>query len=252
MSTPLPNWAAKHEPASARLLGSDHTHLGDVEIVEIPPSVAIGISCGRFPKGYPHVDPNEDAVFATSDGTTTVLAVADGHRGVEAAHAAIAAIADNAIGFDTAPLDDIVRMLSEQAVDAVRSATPHLQPPRDASGTALTIAAIRSGSVSAMTLGDTACFVVTRRHVSRLGSPTEFLSATSRSDLVAVQEAPLPSKAAIIVTSDGFSSFARPIDRILRSERSHQASDAVANLVAAAFAGGAGDNVTAAVFNPSP
>ena len=74
---------------SALLLGEDHTELEEVAITEVTPNLAIGISRGRFPKGYPHVDPNEDAVYAATDGTTTVLVVADGHQGFDAARAAI-------------------------------------------------------------------------------------------------------------------------------------------------------------------
>ncbi|MEA3502778.1 MAG: hypothetical protein U9R47_08390, partial [Actinomycetota bacterium] len=74
---------------SILLLGSDHTELGEVEIAELSPHVAVGISRGRFPKGYAHVDPNEDAVFAATDGTTAIIAVADGHHGFDAAEAAI-------------------------------------------------------------------------------------------------------------------------------------------------------------------
>jgi hypothetical protein len=76
------------------LLGSDHTELEQIAIEELTPNVAIGISRGRFPKGYPHLDPNEDAVFAATDGTTTVLAVADGHHGFDAAREAILTISD--------------------------------------------------------------------------------------------------------------------------------------------------------------
>ena len=70
---------------SSLLLGSNYETLGDVAIEEITPQLAIGISRGRFRKGYPHVDPNEDAVIVAADDATTVLAVADGHNGFDAA-----------------------------------------------------------------------------------------------------------------------------------------------------------------------
>jgi hypothetical protein len=76
------------------LLGSGHENLGEFEIEEVSSHIAIGISRGRFPKAYAHIDPNEDAVSAATDDTTTVLAVADGHNGFDAARTAILAIAD--------------------------------------------------------------------------------------------------------------------------------------------------------------
>jgi len=124
---------------SALLVGSDHTELDEVAIEEVTPKLTIGISCGWFPKGYPHADPNEDAVFAATDGNATIVAVADGHHGFDAARAAITAIAEAA----TAPTDEtaqlIARRLTVTAIDAVVATVPFLPPPRDTSRTALTM-----------------------------------------------------------------------------------------------------------------
>ena len=103
---------------SALLLGEDHTELEEVAITEVAPNLAIGISRGRFPKGYPHIDPNEDAAYAATDGTTTVLAVADGHQGFDAARAATSAIADTAPGVIDAPLEVVIRQLAGAAIDS--------------------------------------------------------------------------------------------------------------------------------------
>jgi len=46
------------------LWGHDHPQLGVVATEEISPRVAIALSRGKYPKGYPHLDPNEDAVAA--------------------------------------------------------------------------------------------------------------------------------------------------------------------------------------------
>jgi hypothetical protein len=72
---------------SALLVGSDHTELDEVAIEEVTRNLAIGISCGWFPKGHPHADPNDDTVFAATDGNTAILAVADGDHGFDAAGA---------------------------------------------------------------------------------------------------------------------------------------------------------------------
>jgi hypothetical protein len=121
------------------LVGSDHTELDEVAIEEVTPKLTIGISCGWFPKGYPHADPNEHAVFAATDGNATIVAVADGHHGFDAAGAAITAIAEAA----TAPTDEtaqlIVRRLTVTAIDTVAATVPFLPPPRDTSRTALTM-----------------------------------------------------------------------------------------------------------------
>ena len=111
---------------SALLLGSDHTELDEVAIEVVTPNLAIGISSGRFPKGYPHADPNEDAVFATTDGVTTILAVADGHHGFDAARAAITAIAEAARAPTDEAIQSIVRRLTVTPIDAVTATVPPL------------------------------------------------------------------------------------------------------------------------------
>ena len=177
---------------SALLLDSDHTEFDEVAIEEVAPNLAIGISCGRFPKGYPHADPNEDAVFAATDGNTTILAVADGHHGFDAACAAITAIAEAA----TAPTDEtaqlIVRRLTVTAIDAVAATVPFLPPPRGTSRTALTVAVIRDDSFATTTIGDTACFVATRSRAKRLGTPTDFLSPDKDPAAIGVETVRLP------------------------------------------------------------
>jgi serine/threonine protein phosphatase PrpC len=232
---------------SALLLGSDHTELGEFAIEEVTPNLAIGISCGRFPKGYPHVDPNEDAVFATTDGVTTILAVADGHHGFDAARAAITAIAEAASAPTDETIQSIVRRLTVTAIDAVTATVPPLTPPRDTSRTALTVAVIRDGSFATTTIGDTACFVATRRRAKRLGTPTDFLSPDSDPAAVSVETVRLPPGGAVVVASDGFLDFVGNPRRVLRSASSVHPSDGAEQLLDAAFSGGAGDNIAVAI-----
>ena len=239
--------AAPRAPLSALLLGPDYTVLGRAEVTELDPTVAIGISRGRFRKGYPHIDPNEDAVLASTDDSTTVLAVADGHRGFNAAHAAIGAIAEaSGVTADLSP-DAAVRYLANAAAASVEGTVPLLDEPRNRSATALTIAVVRHGSLATCTIGDTACFVVAQRRVACLGSPTPFLSSTGSTRSVAVQTASVASGSTVVVTSDGFIDFVGSPYRAMREARGLSVGAAVAHLIDAAFVGGAGDNIAIAM-----
>ncbi len=73
---------------TALLRGREHDRVGEIHTVAEGPA-AIAISRGGRSKRYPHTDPNEDAaLFAWGEGGTLV-AVADGHRGFEAAETAL-------------------------------------------------------------------------------------------------------------------------------------------------------------------
>lgn len=247
MRQPQPSDPSAPELKSGLLLGPDHTVLGAVAVEDITPGLAIGISCGRFPKGYPHVEPNEDAVFAGTNGSTTVLAIADGHNGFEAARAAITAIAaafENLTGGDP---QAITRGLAQAAIDAVGPIETQRSAPRSTSRTALTIAVIIGRSLATATIGDTACFATTRRSARRLASPSDFLSADMNVGKITVDTVSLRWKGAVVLTSDGFLDFAARPRQILRSVATAPASDGVRRLLDAAADGGAGDNVSTAV-----
>jgi hypothetical protein len=70
------------------LRGADHPDLGEREVLALDAEHAIGISAGRLPKSYWHLDPNEDAALLSVSPTWALLAVADGHHGADASHAA--------------------------------------------------------------------------------------------------------------------------------------------------------------------
>ncbi len=233
---------------SALLLGEDHTELEEVAITEVAPNLAIGISRGRFPKGYPHVDPNEDAAYAATDGTTTVLVVADGHQGFDAARAATSAIADTAPGVIDAPLEVVIRQLAGAAIAAVAEIVPTLPPPRNTSRTSLTIAAVRGDAIAATTIGDTAGYVATRRRSKRLGTDSEFLSSETDPAAISVAEKKLPDRAAVILTTDGFIDFATDLKGTLRSAAQLAPPAAAELLLSESFSGGAGDNIAVAVY----
>lgn len=73
---------------SALLRGREHLHIGAVDTVAEGPA-AIAISIGGREKSYTHTDPNEDAAVFALGSVGTLVAVADGHRGSEAAEVAL-------------------------------------------------------------------------------------------------------------------------------------------------------------------
>jgi serine/threonine protein phosphatase PrpC len=73
---------------SALLRGREHDRL-DVYGAVAEQRVAIAISRGGYAKQYSYVDPNEDAVAFAHGARATLLAVADGHSGFEAAEVAL-------------------------------------------------------------------------------------------------------------------------------------------------------------------
>ncbi|MEA2024631.1 MAG: protein phosphatase 2C domain-containing protein [Actinomycetota bacterium] len=237
---------------SVLLLGSDHTDLGEVTIEAITPNLAIGISCGRFPKGYAHIDPNEDAVFAATDDTTTVLVVADGHHGFDAAREIILTIADTTPSVINTDADGIVRHLTAAAIEAVSHTIPNLDPPRNTSRAALTICVIRGSTLATSTIGDTACLIATKRRVQRIGTTSPFLSPDTDPGTVHIDIVELPAKSIVFVATDGVTDFAKPLDRTMRSAAQQEPHSSIDMLMAASFAGGAGDNIAIATARPSP
>jgi len=79
---------------SALLRGREHVELGAIDAVA-EAHAAIAISIGGAHKTYPHTDPNEDAALFALGEVGTLVAVADGHRGFEAAEVALEHLATN-------------------------------------------------------------------------------------------------------------------------------------------------------------
>jgi serine/threonine protein phosphatase PrpC len=73
---------------SAWLHGRDQTQLGAIETCA-EGVAALALSLGGAKKVYAHTDPNEDGALFASGAGGTLLAVADGHGGVEASEAAL-------------------------------------------------------------------------------------------------------------------------------------------------------------------
>jgi len=111
----------------------------------------------------------------------------------------------------------------------------------------LTVCAVAGRRVAAVTFGDTAALAVTRRRVRALGFPVEFLAPGVDAEEVPVVAATLPRRGLVVVASDGLLDFTPRLERALREVASVSAEEAVERLMAAAFAGGAADNVALAV-----
>ena len=76
---------------SAWLHGRDQTELGAIETCA-EGVAALALSLGGAKKVYPHTDPNEDGALFASGAGGTLLAVADGHGGVDASEAALGCV----------------------------------------------------------------------------------------------------------------------------------------------------------------
>jgi serine/threonine protein phosphatase PrpC len=76
---------------SGLLCGREHTKIGAVAALS-EGRCAIALSRGGYAKGYAHRDPNEDATAFAFGADGTLLAVADGHGGHEAAALAVSVL----------------------------------------------------------------------------------------------------------------------------------------------------------------
>ena len=234
---------------SALLLGSDHPDLGEIAVETISDDLAIGLSRGRFPKGYPHVDPNEDAAFAAANDSAVVFAVADGHNGFDAARAAMEGIADTTPQVLGAPATLAVQRLLTVAIDRVRSTVPPLASPRNKSGAALTIGFARGGDMTTATLGDSGYALATKRRVRLNVGRARFLTPATDPTTVPIETVSLPSGSLIVAASDGVFDFASDaLGTHLRSPVAGNAADIAADIIDLAGQAGAGDHLSVAVL----
>lgn len=246
MSRPLATGVCK-----VLLLGSDHTRLGEVAVAELGPSIAVALSRGKFRKGYPYLDENEDAVLAATDGSVSLLAVADGHSGFDAARASVEA------------LDEAIPALLEMGTDDPEAAARHgfllareaiavalagLEQPRRSSRTALVVCLAGKGRVAVANLGDTVAVLRSgRRARSLVGGSSPFLDPDTSLDELETRLVRLSRGDQLVMVSDGVPDFLgrrwlRKLGDIGCGVESP--TEFVTVAVETAFAGGAGDNVT--------
>lgn len=223
---------------SAVLFGRDHTELGKLAVVEITSRLAIGISRGRFPKGYAHVDPNEDAVFASTDGETTVLAVADGHNGVSASHRAIEAIAGEMHGAVAA---------SEAVLESLLKATTEYPAVDGGSRSALSVCIASPEVMIAATFGDTGIVIQEKKRIRTFIGDREFLGSPEAQP-IRIEER-LRGSVAVIAASDGFFNFVSLGRKTTVPLPAETAVMHAERLIESAFGGGAGDHIAVAVHH---
>ena len=232
----------------AVLWGPDHQSLGQVALETVSPSLAAALSPGRYPRGYPHLDPNEDGVLVFTDGVASVLAVADGHSGFDAARAALQVVLAQAGALLSGTPQEALAGCFAAATEAVGAAVAGLEGERAASGTALTVAIVEPTRMTVAGLGDCRAVVVRGKRARKVGSPGPFLRSPAEHTAVAVHRVGLRPGDRVLVATDGLFEFlGRDWERLLAGLASEGDAGAVARrAVEAAFRGGAGDNIAVA------
>jgi serine/threonine protein phosphatase PrpC len=236
----------------AALYGADHPDLDRVADATVGDAMAIALSRGRFPKGYDHVDPNEDAVLAAEGAGGRLLVAADGHNGVEAAHGAVRAIEQTAATVLDSPhgdpegaVDDLFSRASHGVVQALQG-VPDI---RTQSRTALSVVLITGNALYTATSGDTAVLLMRGGRKGKVVSGKgPFLGP--RTPLPEVTRTKVRDGDIVVAVSDGVTDYLgirwvhAATACLLQTRNAHEAALA---LVEAAMAGGAGDNIAAAV-----
>jgi serine/threonine protein phosphatase PrpC len=235
----------------AALWGDEHPELGDIAVTGLGAHTALGLSAGRFPKSYWHLDPNEDGVVAVGDAGTRVLAVGDGHNGFDAAAAGLMGVAYEALQLLAAPPVTGAEVTARALARARRSVADALQglvEPRGRSRTALSIAVIDAGVVHAATHGDSSVVRVRRGKAKLLTAPSDFLGPRTPTPEIASARA--RDGDVIVVVSDGVSDFLgshwpETLAKVVAAASDAQAG--VQQIIQLAHAGGAGDHIAVAL-----
>lgn len=222
----------------AILLGEDATELAGVHNADLG-ACSLALTRGRFPKGYPHLDPNEDACLAATDGNAYLLAVADGHNGFDAARAAISQLADSAeeILSHGEPAAHAMSIASR----AVTATVSDLEEPRRHSRTALLVAVITPTATELSSAGDCAAIITGKRGPKIVTKPAPFLATTDASPYMTGVDPQTP----LLLATDGLIDFLGrdplgTLAPILEFEDPRSIVDAA---IEAAFAGASGDNI---------
>lgn len=227
--------------------------LGEIHTLAVNETTAMAISRGRFMKGYRCVDPNEDACLVTVGRAGTLMAVADGHGGFDAARAALQAIEQQAPALVADTIDrpqEVLEQLITTVAGHVRQTLEHQTFPRRHSGTALSVAIHTGRKVTYITAGDTTILCIRGSKGITLGRTSDFL--TSRAHPTAAGTVVTRPGELIVVSSDGLFDFLgrswrRRIAGIVTSAPDPEAASAA--LIRAACDGGAGDNVAVAIHH---
>ena len=246
MSMPAADTAVPH----VSLWGSDHPDLGRLAVEMLTPPTAVALSAGRLPKPYAHLDANEDAVLAAAGPAGTLLAVADGHSGFDAARAAVSAIrerVDVLAGNHDEPTA-VVEALLLAARRGVRQWLADATDERRQSRTALSVALITGDALVTGGWGDTQIVRVRGRRARVVSQDAPFLDGTA--PLADASRSRLKSGDWVMACSDGLRDYfvggwPDGVAGLLRG--SPDPTVAAQRLVESAWTGGAGDHISVAL-----
>jgi serine/threonine protein phosphatase PrpC len=239
---------------SVLLLGDDHTELGEMAVAGVPPAGALALSRGKFPKGYTHFDPNEDAALVATDGAAWLLAVADGHNGFDAARAAITAVHQTAASTLQAADADLHAALTSAVAAAHRALEAALSDAeswRAASATTLAVALVVGDQLAVASFGDSMVAVIRDQRLIPINRPSPFLVSETDPTGVQIDQTTLVPGDVVLAATDGLTDFLgrrgrRSLPRALSGLDQPTVSARLA--VEHAFAGGAGDNIGVALL----
>ena len=233
------------------LWGDEHVVYGEVAVRSLDQEVAVAISKGRYPKGYSTLDPNEDAVLAASAGGSTLLAVADGHRGFDAARAALRSIRDGASKLLVASGDAHMRLAAalREARKAVGEELEDAVPERRGSRTTLSVAIDDGeGTLTVGGFGDSDVKLVRPGRSLTVWEPAPFLGPVTPLDQAWLTAVPVADGDWIVVATDGvFDFLGRDWADTLEALTTRTASEFAPAVIEASFAGGAGDHAAVAL-----
>lgn len=251
--------AAVPSRTSACLLGRDHEERGSVVTHSVRGRATLGLARGWAPKPYPYVDPNEDAVGCAVGARACLLAVADGHNGHAASHAALAEVLRLLGGSPVrADLDDDEEVTVATQVDTRIAEVNAGRPLR--SRTTLVVALRTATRLQWFAAGDSSLLVVGADRSAALPSMTHWffgdgLQRAGQLGGLARGRIALPPDAWVVLATDGYTDYVpdgltAPAAVALALAGSDDPERAVAALLDQARRGGAGDNVGVAVCAP--
>ena len=202
---------------SALLRGREHDRFGAHGAVA-EGRVAIAISRGGYAKQYSYVDPNEDAVAFACGARATLLALADGHSGFEAAEVALEHLLEHPAPNWTdsaAPASEGVwrrHALAALADAGVQIAGERREGSRSRTTLTLALAVPSAGQCYYAAIGDShlfAAFAGEVREVAPAEKPGAFLGDPSVGEKLAevarLGAFPLAGVRALVLASDGLS-----------------------------------------------
>lgn len=243
------------------LWGREQDSYGDVAVTEPGPGVALALTRGLHPKPYRWVDPNEDAVAAAIGSRATLLVVADAHNGAVASEVAVNTVLDQVGDDPPEDLDDadLVALFVRASSAILAETRARLDARRRESRTTLSLALVAGRRLRWAALGDSPVLVVddgrgrelTTQSLHFAGWP---MASRQMDPVLQRGRLTLTDDAWVVVASDGLANFtltgstAKAAAEVLA--QATNAAHGARSLIDHAFAGGAGDNVAAAVLAP--